>query len=455
MRELILSAIIYPLAAFGVVNPLIGLYAYIWFAMMRPDALAWAYGDNSYSLVLAMGLLLGSVRFLPKAFSTHRNIIILGLVGYEVMVAVSVLFAVNRELAMQPWLSHLKMITIVLVVPMLVTSKDRLRGLILVAGVSLGLLGAKFGLWGILHGGARFVQGHAGFMTENNTLALGLAMGIPLCWFGRHLVRQPWLKTALLGIVFMNVAAVVMCHSRGAAVALGVGIAWMVRHSKWKAVTASVFVLLALPGVLLVQESFFQRMGTLSDPMAEASAASRVRLGLGAIKVWTDYPVTGVGYGRHNWIAVSNNYVDNEKGLVVHNTYLQTLVDSGILTLIVFCGLLFGTMIWLEFMIRRFRKERSDLAPMAGALQVSLLIFAVQGLAGSREHFDLLYFLLAGAACLYNVRNESTVTAPQVESQPVGTRRLSALSPALGIRSRLGKGPGIRARAAQEYPARR
>ncbi len=37
----------------GLINPVFALLGYIWYSLMRPDALAWAEGQFPYSMILA------------------------------------------------------------------------------------------------------------------------------------------------------------------------------------------------------------------------------------------------------------------------------------------------------------------------------------------------------------------------------------------------------------------
>lgn len=50
----------------ALVNPLIGLYGYIWYSLARPDAMSWSEGALPHSLIMAICTLAGVWRFPPQ-----------------------------------------------------------------------------------------------------------------------------------------------------------------------------------------------------------------------------------------------------------------------------------------------------------------------------------------------------------------------------------------------------
>ena len=64
--------------------------------------------------------------------------------------------------------------------------RRRFRILVMLIAFSIGFLGAKRGLIGLLRGGARYNDGPGGFMSDNNSFALVLNMILPLLVAHRH-----------------------------------------------------------------------------------------------------------------------------------------------------------------------------------------------------------------------------------------------------------------------------
>jgi O-antigen ligase len=144
---------------------------------------------------------------------------------------------------------------------------------------------------------------------------------------------------------------------------------------------------------------------------------NRLRFWRAAAEMAVDHPLTGVGFGGSNWVALSSQYLPggNDGGHFVHNNYLQILVDSGFPALAFFLALLLASFWWLNRQRRRWKTTLPDLAILCGALQASLLGFAIGSTFLSRVAYDFIYILLMTVAALHNVgRSLDAAPAPEV-----------------------------------------
>jgi O-antigen ligase len=272
-------------------------------------------------------------------------------------------------------------------------------------------------------------------MADNNTMALAFAMGVPLCLYSMWLIPWKIFRVGLLAMLVANVAAIVMTYSRGAAVALAAGALVLILHTKRRVWVLATMALLAIPPVLLVKDTYLQRLSTLKDPTAEGSAYSRIVLAKVSLKMAADYPVFGVGFGRTNQQALIYRYLPSDVATdrygikVLHNTYAQTMVDSGIPALLLHCALLFGTIGWLEVSYRRIRVAHPALTAYPLAIQNALVVFAVGSTFLSRVEFDLYYFLLMAAAVWWEQERKLPLATPVI--QPLTLRQSVAPKPAV------------------------
>lgn len=131
-----------------------------------------------------------------------------------------------------PLLIFVKYAIIALLIPLYVVSVKELRWLCLVIAFSVGLVGFRFGVFGLRAGGIHFEDGLGGFMSDNNTLAVALLMGLPFIWYGRELVEKRWMKMVAYLFLFTNVATIVMTHSRGALLSRWRSSAWCRRSTR-------------------------------------------------------------------------------------------------------------------------------------------------------------------------------------------------------------------------------
>src|SRR5690348_15772870 len=97
MREAILAVVVVGFAIAGIINPRIGILAWVWYAVMRPDFLVFAARDNNYSTLLAGATMIGSVRYLPEIRTWIRNPICLGLILLVGLAFVSQLSPVLKD----------------------------------------------------------------------------------------------------------------------------------------------------------------------------------------------------------------------------------------------------------------------------------------------------------------------------------------------------------------------
>jgi len=287
-------------------------------------------------------------------------------------------------------------------------------------------------LTGVLAGGARFAQGYGGMLSDNNTMALAFAVGMPLCWFGAQLTDKKWMGLGMRGLAVLSMAGVVFTHSRGGVLAVGAGLLLMAIRSKQR-ILAALLLVGAMGGtVYMVRDGFVSRMETLRDVSAEESANSRVILAKSALKMALDHPLFGVGFTEVIERRLISKYVPPEyaeayAGKVIHNTYAQWMVDAGFLGLFFYCVVLFGTIFRLQGAIRRARAPGFGLPPLIPvALQTALIVYAVGSTFLSRTTFDVFYLLIMMAATWFRIEQDQAARgaapvamAPVLEELPV------------------------------------
>jgi probable O-glycosylation ligase (exosortase A-associated) len=407
MRAFLLLAIIVALAIAAIIRPKIGALAMVWFALARPDVTAWAGDSYPYASILELGTLIGSVKVLGQLAPLWRNPIFRLLLALLVPILLSVVTAIHPTLCYQYFWWYASSVVSAVMIPLTIQTEKDFRRLVVIMALSMGWVGSKYGLYGMIHGGVRYSSGFGGSFADNNTLALALVMGIPLCWYGRNLVRSFPVRAGLVLAAFLSIAAVVFTHSRGAAIAAIAAFLVILIHARHRFFMLVALVLLTAPSVYLVKDTYFDRMETLKDTETaeqDESVMDRVEASRVAWRIFKDYPVMGVGFGSVNQRMLWRHYADPEFAgaqLVVHDTYLQMLADSGIFALLTYVALLGGTIILLERSSLRLKKAGSPLYECPLAIEAGLIAFAVGSTFLTRIAFDFLYFLLmAGAAWL-------------------------------------------------------
>ena len=426
LREILLTAVVLTLCALALVRPRLGLFGYIWYATMRPDVLAWCADANNYSLYLAVCTLLGAVPYLSNLGRLVRSWSSALFLTLQIPLALSTFLAVRPELSYGLYTDFVKSFVVLLLIPVLIEDFQQLVQLILLIGISIGVLGLKFGGFGIVHGGVIIVDGYGGQMSDNNLVGLALTMMIPLCWYGRALTESRAFRWMLSGIVAVSVAGIVMTNSRGSSLALGAVFLCIILRSRRKIAALLVASVVAGAAIYLVRDEYINRIATITHYEQEASASSRIVYAEAAVKMWLDYPVLGVGFGGLNYMALAGRYMGLNNDHVAHNSYLQMLVDSGIIAFVFYITLLFGTICYLGISCRRIGREWPDVACMGVALQTSLVAFAVGGTFYSSQRYDLPYIILMCSAA-WELLVKSIEVEVSVDSQEDVSSRLDTV----------------------------
>ena len=150
MRNALLILITGLICVISPINPLIGLCGYYWFALMRPDVLAWS-GANNYSFFIAIATLLSNFSQVMTNFSVLlTSWICRTFLLFLLSIALSVAFSPRPDLCMDQVMLFARVAIMALLIPLAVRSMRNLQLLVLVMAGSIGLLGSKYGLWGLM-----------------------------------------------------------------------------------------------------------------------------------------------------------------------------------------------------------------------------------------------------------------------------------------------------------------
>ena len=417
MRDLLVLAIGYGSIPFILVRPFIGLLVYAWIAYMRPHDLGWSISDTRLSLIIAItmsaGLLLavGRERFITLRVQAVLLIVLLG------RVAITAVLSLDSAAAWPRVILFAKVVFICLLTTGLVTTPERFRALFTVIAVSLGLLGFKFGLYGALRGGTRLVEGPGGFLTDNNDLAVAMAMALPLLVGVSLVEKQKWVRIGVRVLFGFTALAVVFTFSRAGFLSMALVFFLLLLRSRRK-VSALLVIGVAVGTFFWVlpdefQESYEARLGTIATYEADASATGRLDAWKRDWEIFTDHPVLGLGPG--NLIHYYPMYAPEQGYIVSHNTVFQALIEFGLPGLALLVS--YFAVGFQRLRTIRLRASESWARTYASMLQISLAAFALGALFSDKAYFDLAYQLL-----ILSVALEVTSTMGKVGSATAESR---------------------------------
>jgi O-antigen ligase len=247
------------------------------------------------------------------------------------------------------------------------------------------------------------------------TLPIGLAMLV-----FRGVQRDVYPLVGLLAIV--PAGALILSGSRGGIVsfAFEIAVLWLLARGK-QASERPQFVgigIIALAALALIAwlgaGRAIERFSTIH--IGEVTVNRRVSMFRGAMHLFADHPITGVGLGA--LVAAYPRYETVYDGKLVdhvHNDYIEMLAETGLLGGI--CGLAF---LWILF-----RQAKSCYAAEQGHFSRALHVGAVGGLCGMLLHSFVDFNLhIPSNALLFLLLAHLATTPPLATEAGVVRRRV-------------------------------
>jgi putative inorganic carbon (hco3(-)) transporter len=394
MRDLTLVVMLLGLAWMAWRRPWLGVLALVFVAIVHPHVYVGGFmqGFPAYVSLIAV-VALAAVwhwirqKTLPPLFWDWRLLVLLLLWGH---------FLVTTALGLNPWagwprlLEVTKRLPLLLLILLLIDSREKLRWLFIVLALSVAVVVLKGGYWAFITGFQDRVYGPPGSQYGgNNEFAVVTAMAIPLLVLWYRSVTDHRLRFFIAGLVVLGFASALSSWSRGGLLSLAAVALLLVWHSrrKWLALP----VLLAGAGVALfgLPDAWFARMQTIATPEMEASAATRLELWRLGWDFALQHPWLGGGFG--GWVYLT---LPVGASRAWHSAYIELLAEHGFVGLVLWAALILGSVLSLTRMLWRWQRTLADEAAM---LRASLVAYLVGAAFLSIAYWELLWVMVACA----------------------------------------------------------
>jgi probable O-glycosylation ligase (exosortase A-associated) len=351
--------------------------------------------------VTLIGLLTGKQKKLN--IWSRETIVLLMLI---IWICITTVFAANPDGATDQLVRFLKIQLFIFISILLLSDKEKLNGFIWVMVLSIGFYSVKGGIFTILTGGSSRVWGPEGtFIGGNNEIALAMLMTVPLMWYLYTQTQKRWIRMGLIAAMVLTSTAILGSQSRGAflgIVAIGIFF-WLKSRQKFKA-TLLVAVVAGML-VMLMPQSWVDRMNTIQTYQQDSSAESRINAWTFAWNVG-NHKLFGGGANMFVSDSLREQYSPNPGDYHdMHSIYFQMLGDQGWIGFALF--MLLGLFTWFRCsQIVRYAQdhpERQWSADLALMLQVSLIGYAVSGAFLGLAYFDYYYDLVAATVVAWKL----------------------------------------------------
>lgn len=428
LRDIILTSIVFGSLPVCFARPYVGVLMWFWLGFMNPHRLTWGFAyDMLFAQMVAIVTLAG------LAFTKDRRPILLGresalLVAFWALTVLSSVFALYPDLAWKDFQQFSKVLLMSFVTMVLFQDRVKLRYLLLVAALSIGFFGVSGALWALETGGQQgWALGPDGsFIGDNNGLALGLVMALPLLFFLAREEPQWWLRRLLYVVFGLSIVTVPFTYSRGGFLGLVVVLGVITVRAKRKMVSILAALVGAIVLVSFLPERVMDRIATIAIYEEDLSAMARLWAWGIAWQLALESPLVGAGFrpfSREIWDRYMPGYGTAHNS---HSIYFQVLAEHGFTGLVLFLGVLASTFWTLRGVRLDARRVEGGawLVNYSYMVEASLLAFLVVGTFANVAYIDLVYLLVVVAAILRRLA--------QVALAKAGERLATRVSDAAG-----------------------
>jgi probable O-glycosylation ligase (exosortase A-associated) len=413
MRDLMFAGVWLALLPVSFLSAYTGVLLWVWVALLSPnDLLSGFLSGVPFNKIVAITTCFMFLAGREKKDPYVDTTLVL-LVLFVGAATLSWQFSIlPTEYGTELYLKLLKSVILAAMITAVMTTRHRLDLLVLTIAVALGFLAVKEGLISLLVGGGHKILG-SGSVGDNNSLAAGLLMIVPLLFYLSRYAAVRYVRAGLLAVLGLSLVTIVMTFSRGGFIGLLVLGAFMIKNSRYRLRSAAVVVALAAVTYVLAPESWFMRLDTISTIDNDSSFMGRVVAWKMSWLIAMDRPFFGGGMHAVQNMLVWSTYRPLLPSLdfivtppadtiphAAHSIYFEVLGDTGFVGLLLFLASIASGLYNCRWIYRQARGH-ADLvwaADLARMIQISLVIYLVTGAALSLGYFELLYIVLAATS---------------------------------------------------------
>lgn len=420
---------VYLLTAIGVVGslgrPVIGLFVYVLFAMLRPQYM-WSFAGNMAGMSQLVGVAM-LVGWGLKGFGGFKlgagRTIVTALLLFTGWAWVSARLGINPDRS-DAWVLELaKIVAPFLVGVTLLNTRKLVWAMLWVIVACHGYIAYDMNNWYYLRG-FNFVRENGYGYMDNNSFGLSLvtAMGLAI---GLALAAKKWPERALaLVCSALILSTVVLTYSRGSLLGLMVvGGAAAFLIPKKPAYLALMLVGLLVGGRLMGAQ-VIERFSTVfaEEEDRDASAQSRVDLWQACLDIGSNNPIFGIG--PRNFPSVAERY-GFTAGKEAHSTWMQTVAEMGFVGVILLLVFYLSAILkLLPLVLRRWTDDTKEESAMAAGILIALSGFFVSAQFVTMVGLEAPYYVAMAAVAIVK-----TQVLPEPTAVAVPFSRTRSITP--------------------------
>lgn len=381
------------------VQPFVGVILWSWISFMNPHQLV--YGGIAsavpWALVIFICTMLGClVAREPKRFPF--NAVTCFIMAFLVMITLTTTVALApMDQVLAKYLLVFKAFLFLLVTAALTTSRERIHALVWVMALSLAFFGIKGGAFTLLTGGSSRVWGPPSTMiADNNQLAVGLLVALPLMNYLRSESKHALIRYGFAGAMLLTVFGVVGSYSRGALLALLAMSIFLWWKTSNKLISGVVLLALVGGAIAFMPADWVARMHSIQNYQKDASALDRLQIWHTAWVMATSRPLTGAGFFATYSQPIVDMFTPGTPYRAVHSIWFEVLAEHGFPTFFVWVGIIIAGVVYA----RRIIKQATGVpglewcVHLAKMSQVSTVAYVVGGSLLSLSYWDYYFTIV-------------------------------------------------------------
>ncbi|HKV98487.1 MAG TPA: putative O-glycosylation ligase, exosortase A system-associated [Vicinamibacterales bacterium] len=408
LRAIFIAIIILIGTFYAVISPFYGLLFYLWNAYFRPEEWLFWLDVKSLHLSLIIGwyVVIRSFFSFPNPQISWRTVL---LILFLLQAMLGTLTS-EHPIVSQVYLpDFIKVIVISYLIVVMVTDRSKFRLTLIVISLSLGLECAKQGWASLILAPGQKNDNNIGFLGDNNGVALGTMMLVPIIGALAQTTRTRWKQFAYWFIAVGVFLRGFTTYSRGGFLAAAVlGLFVFARAEKKVRALIGVALVAGLVVTVMPRE-YWNRIDTITaeEDNRDESAAGRLHFWRIGVEMARAKPFTGVGLNSFSpsYATYDPNSFWGE-GRQAHSTWFGVLAELGVPGLAIFLANLSLAFLSCRRIVLQTRDDPDarDLRIYANALLTSFVVFAVGGTFLSSQYNEMLWHFFALSTALSLVR---------------------------------------------------
>lgn len=396
IRDILVTLVVLGCIPYILKTPYIGILVWSWLSYMNPHRLAWGFAyDFPFAQIVAIVLFISMLCSKESLRLPIKGVTVVWII-FLIWMGITTVLAYYPENAEEQYLKVMKIQLLIFATTMLINDFEKLNKLIWVIVLSIGFYSVKGGLFTLFTGGEYHVFGPAGFIEDNNALAVAILMIIPLMIYLYQTQEKNWIKNGLLVAIILSLFTSLGSQSRGALLALTAVGAFFWSKSKRKTITAIALLIMGTILYSFMPESWHTRMQTISTYKEDGSAMGRINAWRYSLNAANDN-VFGLGFDASTPETFAIYAPTREGARAAHSIYFSVLADHGWIGLCFFLFIFVMTWRSLSKIIRTSKKheELKEIRVLATMLKVGLIAYLSGGAFLSLAYFDLPWHLVS------------------------------------------------------------